>query len=232
MSVSLIAPLPLDEAARLEALRPYQLLNTMQDETFAELVRLIAKLFRVPISIIALVEEEVVRFELNHGLPAGLDLVERGQTLCSVALLESGVTVFDDLHAQPCSLIDPALVQQLQLGFYAGHTLRTPAGQPIGVLCVIDHRPRRFSAADTELLTRFAALVMSLLDLRVALAQRPRWNQDLWADVYARIEVSVARLDALAAVAAPGEAPTGLVHEQMLRVIDVLHEHVGAAQGL
>lgn len=231
------APLPLDEAARLLALRPYQLLNSMQDETFAELVRLTAKLFRVPVCIVALVEEDEVRFGLNHGLSADMDRVNRWETLCSVALLDEGVTVFNDLHAEPCTLIHPGLVQRLNLGFYAGQTLRAPGGQPIGVLCVIDYQARPFSAPESALLEQLAAVVMSLMDLRVTLVQQPRWNQQLWAAIYARIEDSVARLETLAALAheeepadTTAQAYRGSTHEEIRRVVEVLHQQIRAAQ--
>ncbi|RAK70043.1 GAF domain-containing protein [Hymenobacter edaphi] len=238
MPLPVAHPLPLDEAARLQALRPYQLLNTMQDETFAELARLTAQLFRVPICIIALVEEEVVRFGLNHGLPPDMDRVNRWETLCSVALLGEGVTVYENLHAEPCALINPGLVQNLHLGFYAGHTLRTPDGQPIGVLCVIDNQPRPFSPAEAALLERLSGVVMSLLDLRVALVQQPRWNQELWAAIYARIEDSVTRLETLAALTGwedRADSSNALAYQdstqqEMLRVIEVLNQQIQAAQ--
>ncbi|QJX46195.1 GAF domain-containing protein [Hymenobacter taeanensis] len=230
-------PMPLDEEARLQALRPYQLLNTMQDETFAELVRLTAKLFHVPICIIALVEEDVVRFGLNHGLPPAMDRVNRWETLCSVALLEEGTTVFKDLHTEPCALINLSLVKHLNLGFYAGHALRTPDGQPIGVLCVIDHQPREFSPRDLALLEPLAGVIMSLLNVRIALTQQPRWNQELWTEIYRRIETSVTRLETLAALAnweegadnATSQAYQASTYEEMLHVITVLHQQIRAA---
>ena len=89
MALSSTSLLPLTEPLRLEALRPYQVFNTMQDETFVELVRLTAKLFNAPIGIIAFVEEEEVRFGLNYGLAPDMDRVNRWETLCSVAMLPS-----------------------------------------------------------------------------------------------------------------------------------------------
>jgi GAF domain-containing protein len=230
--------LPLAESLRLEALRPYQLFNTMQDETFAELVRLSAKLFNVPVGIIAFVEEEDVRFGLNYGLEPGLDRVNRWETLCSVAMLREETSVFNDLRAQPCDLINPALVRQLNLGFYAGTALRTPQGYSIGVLCVIDYKPRPFSPAEATLLERLAAVVMSLLDLRLRLLLQPTWNQQLWASIYTRIEASVRRLETLASLAGWEESATSeaaesyrrSTHEEILSVVQVLHEQIRALQ--
>jgi hypothetical protein len=227
----------LQEELRLQALRPYMLYNTMKDETFAELVRLAAKLFNVPIAVIAFVEEEEVRFGLNHGLEADMDRVSRWETLCSVALLHEEISIFEDLHSQPCDLINNALVQRLNLGFYAGCTLRTPTGYPIGVLCVIDYKPRHFSSAEGELLTKFAATVMHLLTLRLQLLEQPVWNQQLWLDIYARIEQSVTRLETLAALAAwetDAATPAALAYqastqEEILRIIQVLTEQITSA---
>ncbi|WP_162268240.1 GAF domain-containing protein [Hymenobacter sp. PAMC 26628] len=227
--------MPLAEEQRLQALRPYQLLNTMRDETFSELVRLAAKLFNVPIGIVAFVDEEEVSLGLNYGLEPGVDLVNRGETLCSVALLREETTIFENLYEHPCDLISPFLVNRLHLGFYAGHTLRTAAGYPIGVLCVIGNEPRTFSAAESELLARLATVVMGLLDLRLHLLQQPAWNQQLWEAIYARIESSVTRLETLGALAGWEEAdgPNAQAYqasarEESLRIITVLTEQMQA----
>jgi GAF domain-containing protein len=237
--MSLTPLTPLDEALRLQALRPYQLFNTMQDETFAELVRLAAKLFHVPIGIIAFVEEEEVRFGLNYGLAPDVDRVNRWETLCSVAMLHHEISVFEDLGAQPCDLINPLLVQRLNLGFYAGSALRTPEGHAIGVLCVIDHKPRSFSPTEADLLQRLGTVVMSLLNLRLHLLQQPTWNQQLWAGVYARIDASITRLETLTALAGwetQSDSPAALAYqasarEETIQVIDVLTKHIQALQG-
>ncbi|MGI4862636.1 MAG: GAF domain-containing protein [Janthinobacterium lividum] len=230
--------LPLTESLRLQALRPYQLFNSMQDETFAELVRLAAKLFNVPIGIIAFVEEEEVRFGLNYGLDPDMDRVNRWETLCSVAMLHDETSVFEDLHEQPCDLINPVLVQRLNLGFYAGSALRTKEGHSLGVLCVIDQKRRSFSPDEAHLLERLAAVVMSLLDLRLHLLQQPTWNQQLWASIYARIETSVTRLETLASLASweaaldsdAAQAYRRSTHEEVLHIINVLDEQIRARQ--
>ena len=228
--------LPLAESLRLQALRPYQLFNTMQDETFTELVRLAARLFNVPVGIVAFVEEEEVRFGLNYGLPADLDRVNRWETLCSIAMLHEETSVFEDLREHPCDLINPALVQRLNLGFYAGTALRTKEGYSIGVLCVIDYKARKFSPEEANQLERLAAVVMNLLDLRLHLLHQPTWNQQLWASIYARIETSVTRLETLASLASWEETEESeaaqsyqlSTHDEIVRVIEVLNEQIQA----
>jgi GAF domain-containing protein len=222
-------PLPLSESQRLQALRPYQLYSTMDDESFSELVRLAAKLFRVPIGIIAFVEAEEVRFGLNYGLEPGMDRVNRWETLCSIAMLQEETSVFENLHDQPCDLINPGLVHQLHLGFYAGAALRTKEGFPIGVLCIIDQKARSFSQREALVLEQLAAVVMSLLDLRLHLLQQPSWNQLLWQSIYTRIEASISRLEALANLSDRHELEDQFTASQeMLRIIAVLAEQIQA----
>jgi GAF domain-containing protein len=222
-------PLPLSESQRLQALRPYQLYSTMDDESFSELVRLAAKLFRVPIGIIAFVEAKEVRFGLNYGLEPGMDRVSRWETLCSIAMLQEETSVFENLHDQPCDLINPGLVHQLHLGFYAGAALRTKEGFPIGVLCIIDQKARSFSQREALVLEQLAAVVMSLLDLRLHLLQQPSWNQLLWQSIYTRIEASISRLEALANLPDRHELKDQFTASQeMLRIIAVLAEQIQA----
>jgi hypothetical protein len=88
------------------------------------------------------------------------------------------------------------------------------------------------------LLEKLAGVVMRLLDLRLHLLQQPTWNQQLWADIYARIGTSVTRLETLAALAAweeqdeseAAEAYRSSTHDEILRVIAVLTEQMQKLQ--
>ncbi|UOQ71749.1 GAF domain-containing protein [Hymenobacter cellulosilyticus] len=132
---------------------------------FDDLAALTAKLFRTPIALVSLVEEDSVWFKANFGLPdAGR--VGRTESLCSVAILHNQVTVFENLSTHPCTLVDPSVQQALHMEFYAGHPLQTPEGYNIGSLCVIDRQPRVFSPDEQELLQQLATTVMLLLELR------------------------------------------------------------------
>ena len=158
--------IPSFEHERLEALQPYQVLGTPGQGLFNDFVSVVARLFDAPIALVSLVRAADVVFIGNAGLP-GAPIVDRTDSMCSVAILQDGLTVFEDLATQPCLLVNPFAAQQMQLRFYAGQALRTPAGQPIGSLCVLDRRPRRLSPAEGELLTQLALVAQDLLELQV-----------------------------------------------------------------
>lgn len=157
--------IPSFEHERLEALQPYQVLGTPGQGLFNDFVGVVARLFDAPIALVSLVRADDVVFIGNAGLPEA-PTANRADSMCSVAILQDGLTVFEDLATQPCLLVNPFAAQQMQLRFYAGQALRTPAGQPIGSLCVIDRRPRQLSPAEGELLTALALVAQDLLELQ------------------------------------------------------------------
>ncbi|PJJ61176.1 GAF domain-containing protein [Hymenobacter chitinivorans] len=157
--------IPSNEEDRLLALSRYQVVGTAPESLFDDLAALTAKLFRAPIALVSLVEEDSVWFKANFGLPdAGR--VRRSESLCSVAVLHNEATVFENLSTNPCTLIEPGVQQALRLEFYAGYPLQTSDGFNIGSLCVIDHQTRAFSSDEQELLRQLATTVMLLLELR------------------------------------------------------------------
>jgi GAF domain-containing protein len=164
--------IPANDTQRLAALQAYHLLGTGPDAVFDELVRLVAQLFDVPIALISLVAEDTVEFQGNFGL-ADVRVVDRPDSVCSVAVLHEATTVFEDLHTNPCQLTNQEAAQQLNLGFYAGHPLRTPTGYNIGALCIIDHQPRVVSEPERTQLELLADIVIHLFDLRLTVLERP-----------------------------------------------------------
>ena len=200
--------LPSFEHERLAALQPYQVLGTPGQGVFNDFVGVVAKLFNVPIALVSLVRAADVVFIGNEGLPEAT-VEAREDSLCSVAILQDGPAVFEDMLAQPCTLVNPFVAQQLHLGFYAGQALRAPNGQPLGSLCVIDRQPRRLSPAEGALLTQLALVAQDLLTLQAAAAA----DADAAFDPALRLRLdglmqqSLARLHTLAELRAHDAAP-------------------------
>ncbi|GAA3990243.1 GAF domain-containing protein [Hymenobacter antarcticus] len=198
--------IPSYEHERLAALKPYQVLGTPGQGPFNEFVSVVAKLFDVPIALISLVREDDVVFVGNEGMPEA-SIVPREDSMCSVAILNDGLTVFEDIPAQPCTLVNPYVAQDMRLGFYAGQALRTPNGQALGSLCVIDRRPRRLSPAEGELLTQLALVAQDLLALQAANATGTALTPALQVRLDGLLQQSLTRLHTLAELNAMDHAP-------------------------
>ena len=189
--------IPSYEHERLAALQPYQVLATPGQGVFNDFVGVVAKLFDVPIALVSLVREADVVFIGNQGLPEA-DIVAREDSMCSVAILQDGLTIFDDIPARPCALVNPYVAQEMHLGFYAGQALRAPNGQPLGSLCVIDRKPRQLSPAEGKLLSQLGLVAQDLLALQAATAGQGPLAVELRTRFDGLVLQSLTRLQTLA----------------------------------
>ena len=62
--------LPEDELERLEALRRYHILDTPPERAFDHIAEVAAGLFRVPIAMVSLVDNDRIWFKSHHGIEA------------------------------------------------------------------------------------------------------------------------------------------------------------------
>ena len=158
--------IPEDEAARLAAVRRYEILDTPPDGAFDRITALAARLFGVPIAIVSIVDHDRIWFKSHHGLD--VDQIDRAPGLCASAILQPEPWVISDAPHDPRALANPLVASEFGLKFYAGIPLRTADGYNLGTLCILDFKARELSAEDTATLEDLAAMVMSELELRLA----------------------------------------------------------------
>ena len=170
--------IPADEGRRLAALRRYDILDTPPDGTFDRITAIAARLFRVPIAIVSLVDHDRIWFKSHHGLEA--QQIGRDPGLCASAILQDGPWVLGDAKRDPRALTNPLVTGEFGLRFYAGCPLTTWDGYRLGTLCVIDRKPRTTRADELEHLSDLAAVVMDQMELRrSARAASQRHEQEL-----------------------------------------------------
>lgn len=160
------APQPADETGRLAAVRRYDVLDTPPDGAFDRITALAARLCRVPISTITIIDEDRIWFKSAHGVD--VDEVGRDPGLCASAIISSDAHVVVDAASDPRTLNNPLVRGELGLRFYVGIPLVTADGHGLGTLNVIDVEPRTISEEELATLRDLAALVMDELELRLA----------------------------------------------------------------
>jgi GAF domain-containing protein len=158
------APIPDNEAARLEALREYGILDTGAEQTYDDITALAAYLCDVPIALISLVDASRQWFKSRVGMTQ--QETPRDVAFCAHAILQSEpLIVRDALKDERFS--DSSLVTRApHIRFYAGFPLTSPDGFAVGTLCAIDRRPRQLSTAQKTAMQALARQVMALLELR------------------------------------------------------------------
>ncbi|MBT2557416.1 GAF domain-containing protein [Hymenobacter sp. ISL-91] len=163
------------EAARLQALRRYNILDTPQDGSLNRLAELAARVFNMPIAIISLVDEDRIWFKSRHGVDA--EQIDRGGGLCDSAILSDEVYIVENARNDPRTLTNPLVAGEFGLQFYAAAPLRTHDGYRLGTFCLIDQKQRYLNENQKLILQDMAAIVMDEIELRLAARQAAQENE-------------------------------------------------------
>lgn len=162
------APIPLDDDARLDALRAYDVLDTSPEQGFDDLVEVSAHIAGVPIALVSLVDRDRQWFKARFGLDA--TETPRDISFCGHVVADRSPLVVPDATKDPRFADNPLVEGPPDIRFYAGSPLVNPDGFHLGTLCVIDRRPRTLSAEQLDALAALSRQVVSQLELRRALA--------------------------------------------------------------
>ncbi len=160
------APLPSNEQQRLAELRSFDILDTPEEETFDEIVRIAALMFDMPIALVSLVDEARQYFKARVGLDA--TETSRDLAFCAHTILEPDVMVVEDAQLDQRFSDNDLVNKDPHIRFYAGAPLITDTGNRLGTLCLIDTKPRTLSTAEADILQMLANRVSSEIKLRRA----------------------------------------------------------------
>lgn len=229
--------LPANDTERLRSLRSHDVLPALQESVFEEFVALTARIFSLPISLIAVVEEEDVFYPANLGMP-GNDQQPRVEALCSTVILHDKAVVYQDLSGAGHSALTPqaiAAAQANELRFYAGAPLRLPDQGKVGTLCVIDRAPRVFSEHEQRLLEQVAALISQTVAVRFACKAQAKGGEARWQRIRTQLQEELQALTALVRYlftryGNPTPVPADVLTQVERRLHDldvVLHEQAG-----
>jgi two-component system, NtrC family, response regulator HydG len=170
------APIPADEARRLEVLKSYDILYTPPEAAFDDIVLLAAQVCGAPVATVTLIDEHREWFKAS----VGLNLKEATREgFCSYTILDRCPLTVPDTHADSRFADNPYVTGPPHVRFYAGAPLITPDGPVIGTLCVIDFVPRQLTKEQGEALVRLARQVQTHLELRRALGVAHRAKEAL-----------------------------------------------------
>lgn len=168
---SMMSPQQVDaarrEPARLLAVRDSRLVDSPEEEAFDALTRLAAGLIQVPVSFISVVDADRDYYKSHCGLTGTVAETRQlsGRTFCHFALLsKENPLIIRDTHADPVWASVPT-VASLGVRAYVGAPMRLD-GHTIGSFCVVDQRPRAWTALQLQTLRELAASAIREVRLR------------------------------------------------------------------
>lgn len=150
------AALPHNEAARLKALHDLAVLDTPPDARLDRITRMAARLFDVPAALLTFVDAERQWCKSRFGNIPGD--VPRDQSFCAHAVGSGQPMVVPDAMQDDRFADNPLVTGEHAVRFYAGYPVFAAGGPALGMLCLLDRRPRDLGASDLELLGELAAL--------------------------------------------------------------------------
>lgn len=132
------------ENRRLKALFEYNISFLTPEEELDAITKLLSIICKTPISLVTLLDESKVWFKSNVGIE-GVTFSERKLSFCKYVIEQSDIWEISNTHEDLRFVNHPFVIGKSGIRFYAGIPLVTPSGYNIGVLCVIDHVPRKLN---------------------------------------------------------------------------------------
>ncbi len=149
------APIPNDEEKRITAVHGMAILDTDPEPRFDALTKEAVQKIKVPISTIAILDSDREWFKSCQGLDQKEG--ERAASFCGHALLASNIFIVEDTLKDKRFADNPMVVGNPHIRFYAGIALFDYAtGQPIGVFCVKDIKPKTLTLEEIGIIADIA----------------------------------------------------------------------------
>jgi GAF domain-containing protein len=158
------APRPDNEAARLETLHRYRILDTAPERAFNDIIELASFICKTPIAFLSLVAADRQWFKAAKGIQ--ITGTPRDDAFCSHTIMRPDVLVVEDATRDERFEQNPLVQGHPGFRFYAGAPLLTREGHALGSLCAVDVKPHHLDGNQIQALKALSRTVVTELELR------------------------------------------------------------------
>ena len=153
------------DATRREAIAEYGVVGAAPEPDLEGLVRLAATVCGVSTAVINIIDDRFQHQIAAVGVAASV--CSREDSMCAVVFQDPGHVVVSDARLDARFAANPFVTGEIaRVRFYASSPLVTPAGIPIGTLCVFDEEVGELSERTSDALALIAHQIVDVLELR------------------------------------------------------------------
>jgi predicted PurR-regulated permease PerM/GAF domain-containing protein len=145
-----------------------EIFDETEEGVFSRLVTDLARSLEAPIAFITVSNGKRCHWEAQCGLGEELSEVfesEWAESVCCQAVFTEPTLVVPDVETTE-QFSNDKFLKSRGIRFYAGAPLRSPDGEVVGSVCVLDTRPRELSEDQKGFLTSVADAVMTAIELQ------------------------------------------------------------------
>lgn len=156
--------IPANEPDRLAALKQSNILDTLPEKDFDDLVLMASQICQTPIAAVNLVDAERVWSKAKIGIE--VSEASRDAAFCAHAINERDLLVVENAAEDERFADNPFVTGAQGILFYAGAPLVTDEGYALGALCVADDKPRELNDNQKNALRALARAVVAQIGVR------------------------------------------------------------------
>lgn len=166
----LIAPIPINEFNRTQALRELKILDSAEDLRFDLITQFSSQTFKAPICAISLIDTKRQWFKSAVGIIESE--IPRSLSICAFAIyvVKPNCNPADKIYEITDTLNDPKFACHPQvsgpphLRSYISYVIQSKSGLNIGTICVADTKPRTFCYKQKQTLISLGNLTEKLVN--------------------------------------------------------------------
>jgi PAS domain S-box-containing protein len=163
---------PPNELERVAALYQCNILDTESEQGFDDITQLAAHICQTPIALVSLIDKDRQWFKSKIGLIT--TETPRKVAFCTHTILQDGIFIVHDTLEDERFADNPLVTHAPKIRFYAGISIKTVEGYPLGTLCVIDYKPRELNKDQINSLKVLSNQVSYIIETRRNLAEISR----------------------------------------------------------
>ena len=156
---------PINEQNRLGALNSYEILDTLEEKEYNDIIALASQICGTNISIISFIDEYRQWFKASLGLK--LKQTPREISFCGHAInTPNEIFVVSDARIDKRFSDNPLVTGEPHIVFYAGVPLVDDNGFALGTICVLDSAPKELNKNQINALKILSEQVIQLLSIK------------------------------------------------------------------